>query len=53
MGSSLNSGLWSRLQIFVKFSSVAVMLLLMIAALGPAKWQPPGNVLLCHSVDGR
>ena len=40
MGSSLNSGLWSRLQIFMKFSSVAVMVLLVIAALGPAKWQP-------------
>lgn len=40
MGSSLNSGLWSRLQIFMKFFSVAVMVLLVIAALGPAKWQP-------------
>ena len=40
MGSYLNSGLWSRLQIFLKFSSVAVMVLLVIAALGPAKWQP-------------
>jgi hypothetical protein len=40
MGSSLNSGQWSRLEIFMKFSSVAVMLLLVIAALGPGKWQP-------------
>lgn len=40
MGSYLNSGLWSRLQIFLKVSSVAVMVLLVIAALGPAKWQP-------------
>ena len=31
---------WSRIRVFMKFCGVAVIVLLVIAALGPAKWQP-------------
>ena len=31
---------WSRIRVFIKFCGVAVIVLLVIAALGPAKWQP-------------
>ena len=33
-------GFWSRIRVFMKFCGVAVIVLLVIAALGPAKWQP-------------
>jgi hypothetical protein len=31
---------WSRIRVFMRFCGVAVIVLLVIAALGPAKWQP-------------
>ena len=31
---------WSRIRVFMKFCGMAVIVLLVIAALGPAKWQP-------------
>ena len=31
---------WSRIRVLMKFCGVAVIVLLVIAALGPAKWQP-------------